>query len=250
MADNICFDPNELAQLEADILNKAPNKEEDDGDDKKTPPKAQAVINDRIPPKSTKAMLIEDCKRICKELGKEIPTARWFKKQKKAQVEEYLKQLVAEMANKMTAGKLQEKTREEMLKNPSESIECKALFNANSILCSVLEKTSVALKDKTFGIPLLEGWAEEINESKEQLMVVYAQILDKYGSQVAVYVDPLAQLGIIMMTSAASCAAKNIKKKKEQVKKKINNYCDLLTVGGIILGVLTILNLVLLFYQF
>jgi hypothetical protein len=216
MDDNISVNQEELAQLEKDILNSVPV--EDQKDEPK--PKANAEVVNKIPPKSTKKMIQDDIIKISKELGKDIPTVRWFKKQKKAQLEEHLKLLVAELAEKATVGKLQEKAKEQMLKDPSKSIECRSLYNANFILCNMLEKASVALKDKTFNVAVLEGWSQDIYDSRDQLMIIYAEIIDKYGNQITQYVDPFAKLGLVMLTSAASCAAKNIKNKESDVKKK------------------------------
>lgn len=222
MDNNINIDPNELAQLEQDIINKAPLQDNIGVDVKptKAQPKAQAEINDRIPPKSTKKMIQDDIIKICKELGKDIPTVRWFKSTKKAKLEEMLKKLVAELAEKATVGKLQQKSREQMLKDPSSSIEVRSLYNANFLMCNLLERVSVAVKDKTMDVALLEGWCADISSNRDQLCIIYAELIDKYGAEITTYVDPIAKLGIVMLTSAAATVAKNVNKKRNDVKKK------------------------------
>lgn len=221
--DNI-VSKEELEKLEQDILKQAPNVQPEDNIVEAKPTKKKdasgVAFVDNLPPKCTKKMIQDDIVKVCKELGKKPPTVRWFKSSKKAVLEEHLKKLVAELAEKATVGKLQEKKREQMLKDPSSSLEVRSLYNANFLACNLLEKVSVAVKDKTFDIALLEGWCEEISNNREQLCIIYAELLDKYGNQITQFVDPVAKLGIVMVTSAAAAVVKNVKKKKEGLKKK------------------------------
>lgn len=94
------------------------------------------------------------------------------------------------------------------------------IFSINMALVQICETGSNYLKDKTYGISVLEGWSGKINDRKQDLIIIFSQLYFQYKDEFDKYLSPFSQYLIIMAQSATSTAIENLKKKKEPQNEK------------------------------
>jgi len=204
----------EISFIEDSILKENPTAD----DSPSVPISRPKALDDNIQISTKDSIKIDICK-LHKALNKLPPQKTFLNRSKKAELQDHLKKLMAEVAEQASGAKMIEDRNKrkikQMVDNPEGSIECRSLYNANFILCNMLEKLSISLKDKTFNIAILEGWSSNISENKKELLIIYGEIIEKYGESVALYVDPLAKLAMVLISSATVTVANNVRSKKK-----------------------------------
>ncbi len=176
----------------------------------------------------TKTDLIEDLQNLEKATGLEITDAKKLKRWTKQELLKRIGDILSGSVQVVDGeGKKKEdkpfSQGEEDLKpiNPESlkddiNICANALYRMNLMVSALLENTSVALKDKTGGIPVLSGFCGKLEEQKPIMIDLFKDIYLKYKDELKTVVSPLSQYGIIMGTTAMSVASENLAKKKMQ----------------------------------
>lgn len=136
-----------------------------------------------------------------------------------------LLKMLAELINKQSGGLVEpsdpgsdhffENKKQDEVQQPISQYDVKTLNNLNILVVTILEKVSDLGKKYTLDTPILQGWTKEIQKQDQELNRVFAEILRKYGGSISKYLNPIAEYGIIMGSSAGMIAATNIQKKRE-----------------------------------
>ena len=89
----------------------------------------------------------------------------------------------------------------------------RAMYEMNIIFAGTLEKATINYQ-KEIGFPALEGWTEDLENKKENLMEVLREIYMTNREVVDTYIGPVSTYLFIMLTSAGNITLYNMKKKK------------------------------------
>lgn len=221
-----------LTEFDSPLHSSLPRKEEKEGKeetticDKSYVPNPEKKIEIEIKPvdplKKKKADLIDDFLKLQEENGVIKIERKKLERMTKGVI---IKEIANYMNEAMTSslprkeGEEEEKEQEqeqltELNPNQLELVSI-GLFQMNQVLISLLETGSHYAKDKTGGIAVLEGWANNSLKKREQFIAVFRLIYKDYKVQLDKYLSPVVQYAILMGNSAAEVIVTNVKKKKE-----------------------------------
>jgi hypothetical protein len=167
------------------------------------------------PPK-TKDALVKSILELQSVTGKGDLTDSKLRRMKKAELEVTL----AGLYNKASE-KAQERTGNALTDLEADSnVIVENLFLINMMMVSMMEKGSDMIKERTYGVALLEGMTGQVKSTKDELMTIllriykdHFEILKKFATPTALYLGYMAKTaGLTVMT--------NLEKKKLLPKEK------------------------------
>lgn len=223
--DNIEVTDTEIMEIEKEILLATEEESANKAKPKASKPRSgtttvkqdvesKAQVENFVPRTVTKKKIAADITRICEELGEPVPSAHYFDKTKKAQLIEDLKALMGKAAQKVMDEKAKEMQQKALYENPEKNVTVKSLYNANLLVCGILERVTGAMQERTWDINMLDGFMEETSKNRESLMLVFAEIVEEYGAEIQKYVSPINKYAMIMLISAGNTVHNNVAKKK------------------------------------
>lgn len=177
--------------------------------------------------KMTKAKIIDKIMLLQKELNLDSPRPEsHFKKVNKAECEEYLAWLVNKGVNKVqgTDDRIRNQTDVTASEEPdpvaktSKEWGAKGLFQFNLILCKVAELSTANFKEK-LGTDLI-GLCDDVQENREELTEILADIYQEHGDSIGEYLTPLNRYFLLMSTLGANRAMINKKRVEQELEKK------------------------------
>lgn len=170
----------------------------------------------------SKAELIQKYYEMCKVAGREPIAESKLKRFTKAEITK----LMAEIMNQEIAGEKvakKEDGREERIAemNPENlNLMAEGLFQMNLAFCSLLETGSEFIKEKTYDVALLKGWADKISERRAALINIFKQIYADYKETIDKVLSPIVQWTIVMGQTGTSVMFENIQKKNSIFEEK------------------------------
>jgi hypothetical protein len=160
--------------------------------------------------KPRKKELIESLKKAYEHLGEECPSNRQLNRTKITILERKLADATQKITNKIIEVK-KTKEQEEYVSKIPDDMAVKSLYNLNVIASHTIERISMNWSEET-GISL-EGWTKNLCKEREaELKSCLKEIIEKHGSQVKQYLDPVAIYLMLIVTSASETIAINTKK--------------------------------------
>lgn len=196
-----------------------PNKEEppikivNDNIDNVVPkiatPVTEPVVKKRGKP-SRKKKLIEDYKKIMKELGLEIPSNRDLNRTKINVLEKKLADATNKASDKILTPQMTD-TQKKEYEGISDDLAVRGLYNLNVILAHGVERLSVHFED---ALPAnLIGFKNNLCvENEENLKNVLKDIVREHGESIKPYLSPISIWLAMVITSATTVASANARK--------------------------------------
>lgn len=187
--------------------------------------KTKSRILNKIPPTTRKDDLKKCIIDMCAELGEPRPKSTFFRKTK-AVLEDKVQELTKKLEEKAFNQGIDKKRRMEMLEHPEKNPAAVTLYNLNYIASQTFESISIAAKEKTFNIAVLEGFCDGITKKRDQFLRVFARLTEEHGEIINKYLSPVTEYALLMLATAAPVIKDNIKKKKKSSDEKSTDSAD------------------------